>query len=341
MIRVPRKESQTIHLTQQLSGSALRMNGALSGFPLQLLVSSQPAGKNLKDQDWLVRKYAITVLPSAASLKILREGKAVATAGKPMIGFGDPIFKRAVTAASEQKVVGLNRSLPEFYRGVTIDIESLAGAVEQLPETADELRAVAKNLGASPEDIKLGDAASVTTVKHMPLDNYRVVYFATHALVAGQVEEFAKAKAEPAIVLSIPDKPSEQDDGLLRASDVAMLKLNADFVVLSACNTAAGDKPGAEALSGLASAFFYAGARSLLVSNWDVESESTVALMTGLFEALKSNPHLSHAEALRLSMLRMIDSPSQPEWVQPYYWAPAKPTVATRPSGKGYRPPPA
>jgi CHAT domain-containing protein len=101
-----------------------------------------------------------------------------------------------------------------------------------------------------------------------------------------------------------------------------MLKLNADFVVLSACNTAAGDKPGAEALSGLAQAFFYAGARSLIVSNWDVDSESTVALMTGLFEALKSDPHLSHAEALRLSMLRMIDNPSKGKWVEPYYWAP-------------------
>ena len=71
-------------------------------------------------------------------------------------------------------------------------------------------------------------------------------------------------KAEPALVLSIPDKPSEDDDGLLRASDVAMLKMDADFVVLSACNTAAGDKPGAEALSGLARAFFYAGANRWL-----------------------------------------------------------------------------
>ena len=101
-----------------------------------------------------------------------------------------------------------------------------------------------------------------------------------------------------------------------------MLKMNADFVVLSACNTAAGDKPGAEALSGLARAFFYAGARSLIVSNWEVDSDSTVTLMTGLFDALKTNPHLSHAEALRLSMLRMINNPSKPEWVQPKYWAP-------------------
>ena len=140
--------------------------------------------------------------------------------------------------------------------------------------------------------------------------------------MAGEVEKFAKVKAEPALVLSIPDKPSEEDDGLLTASEVAMLKMNADFVALSACNTAAGEKPGAEALSGLTRAFFYAGAKSLIVSHWEVDSEATVALMDGLFEALKANPRLSPAEALRLSMLRMIANSSKPEWAQPMFWAP-------------------
>ena len=177
-------------------------------------------------------------------------------------------------------------------------------------------------LGATSEDIKLGEAASVTTVKKEPLANYRVVYFATHALVAGEVEKFATVKAEPALVLSIPEKSTEDDDGLLRASDVAMLKMNADFVVLSACNTAAGDKPGAEALSGLARAFLYAGAKSLVVSHWEVDSDATVELMDGLFEALKVNPRLSHAEALQASMLRMIANSSKPEWAHPQFWAP-------------------
>jgi CHAT domain-containing protein len=240
-----------------------------------------------------------------------------------MIGFGDPIFDTTTqTAARKQQVAGFNLSLTRFYRGVTADTNSLAEALPALPETADELRAVANELGAKLEDIKLGEAASVTDVKHERLDNYRIVYFATHALVAGEVEKFAKVKAEPALVLSIPRRPSDEDDGLLRASDVAMLKMNADFVVLSACNTAAGDKPGAEALSGLARAFFYAGTRSLIVSNWEVDSESTVALMIGLFGALKGNPHLSHAEALRLSMLRMLGNSSKPEWSQPKFWAP-------------------
>jgi CHAT domain-containing protein/Flp pilus assembly protein TadD len=297
------------------------LGGALTSLPPQALLMSDHESKDFASRDWLVRKYAITILPSVASLKVLRGGKTT-VAAKPMIGFGNPVFDRSAQTAPTRKIASLTRSLTEFYRGAMADAKSLGEALPPLPETADELRAVARKLGGKPEDIHLGEAASVTNVEHAPLDNYRVVYFATHALVAGEVEKFAKVKAEPALVLSIPEKPTDKDDGLLRASDVAMLKMNADFVVLSACNTAAGDKPGAEALSGLARAFFYAGARSLIVSNWEVDSESTVALMTGMFDALKENPHLSHAEALRLSMLRMINNPSKPEWSQPKYWAP-------------------
>jgi CHAT domain-containing protein len=211
------------------------LGGALTSLPPQVLLMSDPEGKDFASLDWLVRKYAITILPSVASLKVLRSGKAVTVAAKPMIGFGNPIFDRATQTNAKQQAAALNRSLTTFYRGVTADTMALAEALPPLPETADELRAIAKTLKASPEDIRLGDAASVTAVKR-----------------GGEVEQFAKVKAEPSLVPSIPDKPSEDDDGLLRASDVATLKLNADFVVLSACNTAAGDKPGAEALSGLA-----------------------------------------------------------------------------------------
>ena len=297
------------------------LDGALTSLPPQVLITSDPSNKDLASLDWLIRKYAITVLPLIASLKILRDQITVA-APKPMIGFGDPVFDRTVQIAGRPKVSALNRSLTSFYRGVIADTTALGKALPPLPETADELREVAKQLGAKPEDIKLGEAATVTDVKHERLYDYRVVYFATHALVFGEMEKFARAKAEPALVLSIPATPSEEDDGLLTASDVAMLKSNADFVVLSACNTAAGDKPGAEALSGLARAFFYAGAKSLVVSHWEVDSEATVALMDGLFEALKANPHLSHAEALRASMLRMIATSSKPEWAEPRFWAP-------------------
>ena len=117
-----------------------------------------------------------------------------------------------------------------------VDNKALAEALTPLPETADELRAVGDDLGAKPEDIELGEAATVTNVKRARLDDYRIVYFATHALVAGEVEKIRKSKSGASTRLSIPDKPTEEDDGLLRASDVAMLKMDADFVVLSACN---------------------------------------------------------------------------------------------------------
>jgi CHAT domain-containing protein len=89
----------------------------------------------------------------------------------------------------------------------------------------------------------------------------------------------------------------------LTASEVAQLKLNADWVVLSACNTAAGEKPGAEALSGLARAFFYAGARALLVSHWGIDSKAATRLATSTFDIMKSNPTIGRAEALRRAML--------------------------------------
>jgi CHAT domain-containing protein len=109
---------------------------------------------------------------------------------------------------------------------------------------------------------------------------------------------------------------------LLTASDVAQLQLDADWVVLSACNTAAGDKPGADGLSGLARAFFYAGARALLVSHWAVDSETTVKLTTRTFAALAAEPKLGRAEAMQQSMLALIDDPSSPLNAYPGLWAP-------------------
>ena len=188
----------------------------------------------------------------------------------------------------------------------------------QLPDTADELNAIAKNLGVAAADIHLGEDASETTLKRTPLADYGIVYFATHGLVAGDV----KGLAEPSLVLSIPKQPTEFDDGLLTASEVAQLKLNADWVVLSACNTIAGDKPGAEALSGLARSFFYAGARALLVSHWAVNSEAATRLSISTFDRLKADPKLGRAEALRQAMLAYLNDASSPRNAYPAFWGP-------------------
>jgi CHAT domain-containing protein len=103
------------------------------------------------------------------------------------------------------------------------------------------------------------------------------------------------------------------------ASEIARLRLNADWVVMSACNTAAGEQAGAEALSGLARAFFYAGARTLLASHWAVDSGAAVLLTTSTFSAMARNRELGPAEAVRNSMRELMD---QPAYVHPELWAP-------------------
>ena len=108
-------------------------------------------------------------------------------------------------------------------------------------------------------------------------------------------------------------------DGLLTASEIAQLELDADLVILSACNTAAGKEVGARGLSGLAKSFFYAGARSLLVSHWPVESNAAAQLTTGMFERIKENPLMGKAKALQKSMMKLA---SDPKTAHPFFWAP-------------------
>ena len=139
--------------------------------------------------------------------------------------------------------------------------------------------------------------------------------------IASQTVRF-NDRAEPALALTLPQIPSEQDDGLLTASEVAALNLNADWVILSACNTAAGAKPGAEPLSGLARSFFYAGAKTLLVSHWPVESDAAVRLVTEAIRTLEQDRTLTPAEALRRAMVALLDDRSKADNAHPGIWAP-------------------
>jgi CHAT domain-containing protein/Tfp pilus assembly protein PilF len=301
-------------------------SGALTALPFHLLVTEKPAAaipekiEGYREAAWLLKRQAVSVLPSVASLKALRGFAQRDQAAKPMTGFGDPLFSPS-GGGSEKRMASrsvTSVAYTDFWLGAGVDRARLAEALPQLPDTADELNAVAKDLAVPSSDIHLGADASETTVKRAPLSDYRIVYFATHGLVAGDV----KGVAEPSLALSIPKQPTALDDGLLTASEVAQLKLNADWVVLSACNTIAGDKPGAEALSGLARSFFYAGARALLVTHWAVDSEAATRLTTSTFDLLKAEPAIGRAEALRRAMLAYLNDASSPKNAYPAFWGP-------------------
>ena len=179
--------------------------------------------------------------------------------------------------------------LKPLARGGVADVIQIKRLLP-LPETTDELCSVAASLGALPSDVRLGALATETEIKALSANGqlaaYRILHFATHGALSGEIE----GNAEPGLVLTPPATANELDDGYLTASEIATLKIDADWVILSACNTAGAGSANAELLSGMARAFFYAGARSLLVSHWAVNSDATVELITKTFAALQSGP---------------------------------------------------
>jgi CHAT domain-containing protein/tetratricopeptide (TPR) repeat protein len=329
-------------------------SGPLTSLPFQVLVTDEPSTAlpksfaGYRGVSWLGRRQPLTVLPSVVSLQALRKFAKASAGKKAYRAYGNPALlgdgscRRAtvletcapVQGASPERAVReraevRSGSIDRIYRkgagqeALLAEVRSLC----PLPDTAFELRCVAKSLGVPESEIRLGEAASESDIKRLSesgeLANYRVVHFATHGLLAGDIETMASQRGEPALVMTPPDAPKDtDDDGLLTASEVAQLKLNADWVILSACNTAAGDKLGAEALSGLARAFFYAGARTLLVSHWPVYSDAAVQLLDGTFAELRAHPEIGRSEAYRRAMIALIEDPAQADNPHPAIWAP-------------------
>ena len=316
-------------------------SGALTQLPFQVLVTEPPASADNRSIAWLARGHAVTVLPAASSLKALRRVAKPSSATKPMIGFGDPLLDGPDDRyASLARLARENQRCPQKdgtrmasqadFRGVGAPVAMRGGLAEvaeikaapPLPETADELCAVARYFKADVREMRLGARATEREIKALSasgaLASYHIVHFATHGALAGQLT----GTVEPGLILTPPDRATEEDDGYLSASEIAGLKLDADWVILSACNTAAaGAITGAEALSGLARAFFYAQARALLVSHWEVKSDATVKLITGAVGEMTKDKSVGRAEALRRAMVAMIDK-GQPREAHPAYWAP-------------------
>jgi CHAT domain-containing protein len=241
-------------------------SGALTQLPFQVLVTAAPASSgDYRSAAWLARRHAIAVLPAVSSLKALRRVAKASAATKPMIGFAIRcsmvILRRgrgrpSGPLARQSRPVRRRRGnrwpqverrrgvVPMATRGGRPDLDHLK-VQTPLHDTADELCAVAKDLKLASDDIVLGANATEATIKKLSdqgkLAQYRVLHFATHGTLAGEIE----GTHEPGLIFTPPKEQSDLDDGYLSASEVAALKLDADWVILSACNTAAGGAKGA------------------------------------------------------------------------------------------------
>lgn len=304
------------------------VKGPLDQLPLGLLPTApgSPARddavrfESYRQVPWLIKRVSITRLPSAAALLTLRTLPAGSADREPFIGFGDPIFNVDQLEVTSSQAATLARrgqgGAAIQIRGIRVSEEGVLDnaaltsvgleQLNRLPDTAAEISEIAVNLGADPaRDIYLGVDASETTVRTRDLSRKKVVAFATHALRPGDLDGLS----QPALAFSSPDVTGKDEDGLLTMGEVLSLKLDADLVVLSACDTGAADRQGSEAVSGLGRAFFYSGARALLVTMWPVETSSAHRLTTGLFKWRTREAGLSWARALQHSMLELMDAP--------------------------------
>lgn len=313
----------------------------LGQLPLSVLVTREPGPAprqallfaDYRMTSWLIRDIAIAQLPSVTALTALRNTPPASSQRRSFIGFGDPYFSldqaKSADRAQARSTQLATRGLPLTLRSVpkTRGVSSAELALlPRLPDTREEIVEIAKVLAADPTDVYLNRQATVKAVMEADLSDRKVVMFATHGLVPGELDGLS----QPALAMSSPDVTGDKDDGLLTMDKVLTLKLNADWVVLSACNTASGEGAGSEAVSGLGRAFFFAGARALLVSNWPVDSTAARQLMTDLFQRQQSSAQAAtKAEALREAMLQQLDNGGMAEgkamkysYAHPLFWAP-------------------
>ena len=316
------------------------VTGALTTLPLAVLATEPPTGADtapeaLATTSWLIDRYALATLPSVSSLKALRcylvadpaerspgcpamAAAPVQTAAIPstapgfsLAAFGAPILQGAPQDGSR----GAPPADGILGEGRLADVAKLR-ALPYLPGSKAELDALKTRYPRAL--VRTGVAATETAVRQgdaTPLSQARFVVFSTHGLMAGSTA------GEPGLVLTPPAEATEADDGYLSASEAAQLRLHAEFVVLSACNTAASDgRPGGEGLSGLARAFFYAGARSVLVSHWEVSDTATTELISDTFAAL-DRPGADVGDRARALQSAMRSVRADRRWTHPAYWA--------------------
>lgn len=286
-------------------------DGAAQQIPLGIAMVPGKVGAD----SFIGLQIGMAVLPSVESLIVLPDAGRAARDGGVFGGFGNPLFGDDEGSARPED---LRRALAA-PKGYIEDSRALKFVFSPLPETEFELSYLADQIGTAGSRLFFRENATEARVKSEDLSDVSVLAFATHAVASGEFD----GSNEPGLALSPPDTGSSYDDGFLSASEVAQLRLSADLVILSACNTGSPAlRSGADGLSGLARAFFHAGARSLLVSHWAVNSEATVYITTQWAEVQRKNPGIGRIEAFRTTLDAMARGEFNENFSHPYYWAP-------------------
>ena len=285
-------------------------SGPLLAIPFETLLTGPADPADLAGAPWLMRKFSLAHVPAPSNFVSLRRIAEGSRATEPWFGFGD------------FQPVTLAQARAAFPGPTCAESAQLLSQLPPLPGTEKELAAARQIFGANPGDQMLGRAFTAPAVLKAPLKNYRILHFATHALLPSDLA----CESEPAIVTSAPAGASSATSALLTASEVVGMDLDADLVILSACNSGGpGGGTAGESLSGLARAFFFAGARALMVSHWDVSDKVAPYLIADTLARMRADPGIGVAAALRNAQLAMLQEAGHglpAEVAHPFFWAP-------------------
>lgn len=281
-------------------------SGPLLALPFEVLLTGPAEADRLAEAPFLVRRFTLAHVPAAANFVGLR-GLEPSRAPRPWFGFGD--FRAPSLAQASRSFPGAE--CRESAR--------LLAGLPPLPAATRELEAARQLLGARAEDRLLGPAFTADAVRRAELRQARVLHFATHALLPAEIA----CQPEPAIIASAPAGAPDAAPALLTASAVANLDLDADLVILSACNSGGpGGTTAGESLSGLARSFFFAGARALMVTHWSVDDRMAAFLVASALNEARQGRGAS--AALRAAQLGVLDAAGRDlpaEAAHPFFWA--------------------
>ena len=277
---------------------------------------------------WLIRQIAISHVPSVTAWLATKLFAKAPSAPEALMAWADPIFKLHSEEKRPETPAKRALAATEMVAPIALELSETLRArpdygdiLPRLFDTEDEVLEIAHSLQANPQtDVVLGARATRDSVllasSSGALRRKRVLAFSTHGLKANDLPGLD----QPSLAMAATSATAGRiQSSLLLLSDVLGLKLNADWVVLSACNTASADGQADEALSGLARGFFYAGSRSVVVTHWSVYSGSAKDLMVATFAHYAQNPQAPKAESLRQAMLKVM---AMPTYGHPIHWAP-------------------